>query len=329
MKSALDIYKIIKEGKLRVNCRGHFGLDYYDQQNKTGSRAEKLFERGFIELFIENVEHDIEMMNGANDDKWGSLNDDNKPVTDAERKEWNQRMRDHYKRDLEISIVNDHPDKHFFGFRHDVYCNCCGKIFFGIHNDELSFSNTWRAENVPFKDDCPMKNMKPFKTDFIVHDSLIVTNYFDQEDCEEDKKYADEYSINYPRGVYNVMRYKADKQKILYAQTGNSSVSILLHNDEKEILFVPCYLVEGNQKYKDYKEIGEVSMGVWRFEVANKKDVDLPPSEDYFDQDVVEIPIKHKGVWEYEYFEEYNQIISGIDDGIYAKLTFKQQEDDD
>lgn len=256
--NTLGIYSLIKEGKAKINCRGHFGLDYYDQQNESGTVEEAKFKRSFIQRFIDTVEKDIADSEGANDGNWGKY--DKEERTPEWHQQRNVEMRQFYKYRLENNIVYPQDsDGHFFGYYHDVHCPCCGKISFGIFNGELTFSTTWDKKGVPFRDDCPMKGISEYKGDFNVISDLLVTNFFANEDTPPDMKYADEYGLNYDLGVYNIVDYKIKNENIVYAQTGNSSVDVFISPDEKEIVFLDCV-----DEYKDYKYLGDVSMGVWR-----------------------------------------------------------------
>lgn len=105
---------------------------------------------------------------------------------------------------------------------------------------------------------------------------LIFANHFKNEDTYEIKK--DKYrSINDLSGRYELMQDLA-KRDIGYGQMGNMSVTIFKKKDGTEIIVGGEYgydesddLCEFTITHDGYDKLGEISLGVWRWQCGDKK----------------------------------------------------------
>ena len=165
---------------------------------------------------------------------------------------------------------------------------------------------------------------------------LIFTNFFKDKKLYEMQK--DGYhSINSIVGRIELMNDLASRD-VGYAQMGNMSCDVFLRKDGKEIIIGTTFGYnnetdeEVEYKFKGYKNLGNISLSVWRWMCADKQVLDtyneaipkgMKPNshgeEDY--KDYVWAKVK-PGRW---VIEHYYDIVGDRPDGIYSKLYLKDE----
>jgi hypothetical protein len=156
--------------------------------------------------------------------------------------------------------------------------------------------------------ECIFKNGIPahVNTISVPTGNLLIANHFGEffQDCTEEDKYTDPWSINYQRGRNNCADYLA-KSNVGYMQCGNQSVHIYQSKTNSEELVLMEWeidMVEENieyyreelakgvdtekwtlalaeseatmLEYLDYNYVGSISCGVWRIMLADQQFLD-------------------------------------------------------
>jgi hypothetical protein len=190
----------------------------------------------------------------------------------------------------------------------DIYkdgtgCYYCGNSL-GIHiNDENSADIfMWKRgedydDKIHIPGECEMRQKENRINEFELKfptGEVVIDNYFNKDrdylfDVPEKEQYSDKYSLETLKGRFNRQNYLAETYNMGYGQMGNMSMEVFVSKDGKEIIFGD----EPNDWYdededgngkptkedkkfnkefeKNYTCIGKVSLGVWRWECADKK----------------------------------------------------------
>lgn len=236
-------------------------------------------------------------------------------------------------------------------------CHNCGKLHYAYMKDKNTVSLAQpilKAQSMEFEFDkstpCEFANgFVPTKTSVIFPTgNLTFVNHFGEyPETPEGKEYDDEFSLNNLRGRINIAKYLAN-ENIGYGQVGNTSIQIFVSKDRKHIRICEHaqdfiddtkYMIE---KYPDkvteadriklkqtialiegYEYIGSISLGVWRWMVADNatiKDKELKINNNQDHSDSVECKVQ-PGKWNIIHYYD----ISGRDTVLISELI---KEDD-
>lgn len=143
---------------------------------------------------------------------------------------------------------------------------------------------------------------------------LVFVNFYpDEVNKEPPNKYDNEFSLNHIMGRYNLTKYYAEKNNIAFGQMSNISISVWSNGDEiiisDGILEHPEEACEENlpdedsqyyesslKEYKqtvnllqyfkenNFKMLGDISCGVWRWECADSKIYESCKSDEVFER---------------------------------------------
>lgn len=148
-----------------------------------------------------------------------------------------------------------------------------------------------------FKEDCENLNCRfydklpIYEQVFSFEKELIFTNAFRNEegsylleDCKEEDKYKNNFSLNNFTGVENIIKYKHKEQNVLFGPMSNMSIQIYSNTDNSEIIVTCPYLEERSYdesiaektlkylKDNNFRKVGnEISLSVWRYEMSDVK----------------------------------------------------------
>lgn len=295
-----------------------------------------------LDTMIEMYDNDVEVSNGSMDNKWNSLKDED--VTPEKIAETNQRMRDFYKKNLDFEIEQD--GSFHWGRIHDhQVCHNCGEhLNWTLTGDKLQLRNRWgeyNFENHPVDYICPLSDLKPFVSEIKIESDLVVANYFEFiPDIFTDREYSHEYSLNHLAGRIRRAEYKATKN-VAYGQMGNMSIGVYL-NEAKDSVIIGNWDdkkyeddEEGVDRYPGYKMVGEISLGVWRWEATDLNTIlshgkTLEDVKKDFPRDNVIVCDVVHGTWTFQHnydvmrHRDYDEDNDPQFGGIYARLDLKK-----
>lgn len=148
--------------------------------------------------------------------------------------------------------------------------------------------------------DCFVRNVNAEFELIFKSGDVTLANYFLDKDNEylfdvpKEEQYSDKYTLQTLRGRFNRQDYIAKTHNTGYAQMGNMSADVYVSKDKKTIIIgdEPYWEEEkesaSNKKFNkefeaNYKKVGSICMSVWRWECADKTELN-----------------KHKGYKAYE-----------------------------
>ena len=275
----IEILKGLNNGSITINFNGHCDV------NRVGY---KKLSKEFINDFDEFVIHELKYANGAGDNTWGSFKDED--ATPEGQAKVNADMRDFYNKE----IMSDHGLRFkFFDWNGRSCWNCGKRIFCYINNDkrEVLVATTYKSGLLKDEKVCEFTNPQPFQGEIDLS-TVVVVNYF-KEDCDrlenDVEDYYGDYSLNCLAGRQRTAKWMLDNQKRAYGQMGNMSIGVYLSKTKDHIIISSAYLEDHEDSYYstpesieqakhilanyDYK--GCISLCVWRYEVADIKNITL------------------------------------------------------
>ena len=186
-------------------------------------------------------------------------------------------------------------------FRTDSVCYWCGeKIAYVIKSPtEIETCHLDFEEPVNYRDTGTLNHSKcefatkskrvvPFDLNF-KSGKVTFANYFLDKDGEylfdlpKEEKYSDKYTLQTLKGRINRQQYLSKTFNSGYAQMGNMSGDVFVSKDKKTIIIgdepYEDATSEKDKKFneefeKNFKKVGNISMGVWRWECADKSELD-------------------------------------------------------
>lgn len=148
---------------------------------------------------------------------------------------------------------------------------------------------------------------------------LVFQNFFRNKEIY-DSHNINEEGINSLLGRYKLMQYLASKN-VGYGQMGNMSINIYRKFDGKEIIISNDgyrYDEENGERWvtmDGYKDMGEISLDVWRWQCADMET--LKKFNEEIEEDAIIIDVK-PGRWVIEHHFDIQP-----DDDIYSKIYLK------
>jgi hypothetical protein len=157
---------------------------------------------------------------------------------------------------------------------------------------------------------------------------LIFANHFGKVDALYEYEGEKYHSINGLQGRIQLSEQLAQKD-VGYGQMGNMSINVFLREDGKEIVLGDEYYTDNKgrekiRKFKNFKNIGDISLSVWRWQCADRKVLDkydypIPDlktdGQDWILAEVV------PGEWTIEHYFD----TSDCTDGIYSRLYLEEK----
>jgi len=323
-----DINNGIKAGTIKIDLKGH-------RVHDVGERIDQ------------EVNHLKEMVREYTTGKGKSQKDSKADKT---------RMLEHYKR----SLTDAYEIGDYLGYTGmERQCFDCGATMYIVIKDETTLSLIptpayWKLrdegavreniskydyqikpEEIPSCEAKSLKRKKKLVSEIEVPSGeLIFQNFFKTEKLYVNPKNRYGHpDINSVLGRNVLMQYLA-KQNVGYAQMGNMSVSIHLKDDGTEIIVTNPYGYDGEKdeeyeiEFEGFKQIGMISLDVWRWQCADKKvleEAEEPIKEistktDTY-ADAVLAKVK-KGKWRIEhYFDFFTRKDDEKRNPIYSKLS--------
>ena len=288
--------------------------------------------------------HTTEYANGKGDGGWNKEGrDDGKTVEERDAD-----MRAHYQRELDNEPGPDDP---LSFMQMEIYCFSCGRTMKLVPRgnklelrhwfDPEAPSERWgKGAHAVDEGRCAYEDEPPYGGEIEIKSSLVVGNFFVglKDDCPEEEKYGHKYDLNCHRGQASISQWKRENQKIAYGQMTNTSIGIFVNDEGTSVIIGPAYLADtraddlSEEEYdaltdedwerlrtlEGHKQVGEVSLSVWRWEASDKDNL----GEHYqatLDAEHAENPVDIKvvpGTWRYTHYFATGK----HSDEIYARL---------
>lgn len=325
-----EIIKRLREGSLDIDFQGHLWANDPNQKEAHAHSKKQLLER-----LYEYYEDLVVNAAGAGDGKWSMEHWKDKSIEEV-----NKDMRAHYQRYLDRK--NDNLE--CFNFWKEYKCWSCGAslyLYYDDKRDVILASHTWDNKKGLFKW-CELPLMEPTKDSITIDGNIVFMNFFPslRDDCPDEDKYSEPYSLNYFLGRKNITHWKAKNQNVAYGQMGNMSVGIYVNPAKDHIIVSSPYLsdyVGGEESRYDiaeaknildnYQYMGDICLGVWRWEatdfstlgITDIKDFEKKQKKDY--HDVVSFDVK-PGTWEFTHYYDQSRTWD-YEPTIYSELKLK------
>ena len=300
----LEVLELFKSGEISLDLCGHIYRD--DLKDK----------------IIENTEHQISYANGANDNKWNSIERGEDP------EKVNADMRQFYQRRLDDEVVEN---EHCFGLSEiiKIHCFCCGEdVHPTLSGNILKFNCCFTRSDDSSKRryyydvdyNCPLEYGLPLKGVINISEKMVLANFIPTKkaDCPEDENRYDSYSLNNYLGRKNITEWKAKAQNVAYGQTGSCGSTTVWLNENKNHVIISEHWWDEEDKPKElegFKDIGTTEVAVWRFEATDTATTDMVECKKVWKEmnhDYVIAKVK-PGKWEFTtYYDQEGKILAEL-----------------